>query len=194
MTSSASKQILWEADASNKLATFSGRCVASPRSRYLGSYPEDATGWDNPKDGLLWFRARLPRWLIEPETDRLAWPNHQEKTNGNHYPARLRLHDGTKNRRGDISIPMLAALARHNYIALSKSCFQLPAYLIEWNRSKNKTPVIGYALPVLETKTKVVRILVIFQDRPMLSHIIWKVSARAFHWCCLLYTSPSPRD
>jgi len=31
-----------------------------------------------------------------------------------------------------------------------------------------------------ETKTKVVRILVIFRDRPMFSHIIQKVSARAF--------------
>ena len=27
------------------------------------------------------------------------------------------------------------------------------------------------------------RLLVIFQDRPMLSHIIQKDSARAFHWC-----------
>jgi len=32
-----------------------------------------------------------------------------------------------------------------------------------------------------ETKNGVVRILVIFQDRPMFSHIIQKVSARAFH-------------
>jgi len=32
-----------------------------------------------------------------------------------------------------------------------------------------------------ETKTGVVRILVIFQDRPMFSLIIQKVSARAFH-------------
>jgi len=32
-----------------------------------------------------------------------------------------------------------------------------------------------------ETKTGVVRILVIFQDRPMFSHIIRKASARAFH-------------
>jgi len=29
----------------------------------------------------------------------------------------------------------------------------------------------------------VMRIMVIFQDRPMFSHIIQKVSARAFHWC-----------
>ena len=33
-----------------------------------------------------------------------------------------------------------------------------------------------------ETKTGV-RVLVIFQDRPMFSHIIQKVSAKAFHWC-----------
>jgi len=32
-----------------------------------------------------------------------------------------------------------------------------------------------------ETKTGVVRILVIFQDRPMFSHIIQKVFARASH-------------
>ena len=34
-----------------------------------------------------------------------------------------------------------------------------------------------------ENKTGVERILVIFQHRPMFSHIIQKVSARAFHWC-----------
>ena len=34
-----------------------------------------------------------------------------------------------------------------------------------------------------ETKMGAVRILVIFQDRSMFSHIIRKVSARAFHWC-----------
>jgi len=32
-----------------------------------------------------------------------------------------------------------------------------------------------------ENKTEVVRILVVFQDRPMFGHIIQKVSARAFH-------------
>jgi len=32
-----------------------------------------------------------------------------------------------------------------------------------------------------ETKTGVVRILIIFQDRHMFSHIIRVVSARAFH-------------
>ena len=36
-----------------------------------------------------------------------------------------------------------------------------------------------------ETKTGVVRILVVFffQDMPVFSHIIQKVSTRAFHWC-----------
>jgi len=38
-----------------------------------------------------------------------------------------------------------------------------------------------------ETKTGVSCILVIFQDRPMFSHIIQKVSARAFHWCGWTY-------
>jgi len=33
-----------------------------------------------------------------------------------------------------------------------------------------------------ETQTGVVRILVIFEDRPLLGHIIQKVSARAFQW------------
>jgi len=34
-----------------------------------------------------------------------------------------------------------------------------------------------------ETKMGVVRILVIFQDRPMFSYITQKFSVRAFHWC-----------
>jgi len=47
--------------------------------------------------------------------------------------------------------------------------------------SKNKTAVLGIFLFGCEIKTRVVRILVIFQDRPIISHIISKVSARAFH-------------
>ena len=48
--------------------------------------------------------------------------------------------------------------------------------------SKNKIPVLGNAIYLFwGTKTGVIRILVIFQDRPMFSHIIQKVSARAFH-------------
>jgi len=39
-----------------------------------------------------------------------------------------------------------------------------------------------YACFEYETKTGVVRILVIFQNMPIFSHIIQKVSARAFHW------------
>jgi len=34
-----------------------------------------------------------------------------------------------------------------------------------------------------ETKTRIARILVIFQGKPMFSHIIQKVSVRAFYWC-----------
>jgi len=48
----------------------------------------------------------------------------------------------------------------------------------------NKTPVLGNVVPTCfecETKTGVARILVIFQDRPVFSHIIHKVSVRAFH-------------
>ena len=53
------------------------------------------------------------------------------------------------------------------------------------NHSKNKTPYRGIMLYLFgcETKTGVVCVLVIFQDRPMFSHIIKKVLARAFHWC-----------
>jgi len=90
------------------------------------------------------------------------------------------------------------------------------------SKIKQKTPVLGDAIPILDVKLKreyvfwlffkiglcaatsferswrelsidvaehgsilenkgVVRILVIFQDRPMFSHIIRKVLARAFH-------------
>jgi len=38
-----------------------------------------------------------------------------------------------------------------------------------------------YLVWVCETKTGVVRALVIFQDRPMFSHTILKASARAFN-------------
>jgi len=44
-----------------------------------------------------------------------------------------------------------------------------------------QNPVLGSAIPVFETKTRIARILVIFQDKPMFSHIIQNVSARAFH-------------
>jgi len=45
-----------------------------------------------------------------------------------------------------------------------------------------KTPVPGIFVRVSgnETKTGAVRILVIFQDRPMFSHIIQKLSPRPF--------------
>jgi len=46
-----------------------------------------------------------------------------------------------------------------------------------------QSPVLGSSIPVLGVKPKrgVVRILVIFQDRPMFSRTIQNVSARAFH-------------
>jgi len=48
--------------------------------------------------------------------------------------------------------------------------------------SKNKTPVLRNAKPCFwcETKTGVLRILVIFQDRRMFSHINGKLSLRPF--------------
>ena len=48
---------------------------------------------------------------------------------------------------------------------------------------KNKTPVLGnarYTRFGYETKTGIVRILVIFQHRPMFSHINGKLSLRPF--------------
>jgi len=48
--------------------------------------------------------------------------------------------------------------------------------------SKNTTPFWGMLYPSgCKTKMGVVSILVIFPDRPMFSHIIRKVLARAFH-------------
>jgi len=46
--------------------------------------------------------------------------------------------------------------------------------------SKNEAPVLGSFAPV-STETGVVRILATFQDMPKFSHIIQKVSARAFY-------------
>jgi len=57
---------------------------------------------------------------------------------------------------------------------LSKSSFK---------RSRRELS-IGVVEHTSTSKNKgVVRILVIFQDRPMFSHISQKVLARAFHWC-----------
>jgi len=50
--------------------------------------------------------------------------------------------------------------------------------------SKIETPCFRESFRVLDVilfLTGVVGILVIFQDRPMFSHIIQRVSARAFH-------------
>jgi len=54
--------------------------------------------------------------------------------------------------------------------------------LFSKDHSKNKTPFLGmlYTCFGYEMKTGLVRILVIFQDRPVFSNIIHKVSARAF--------------
>jgi len=55
-------------------------------------------------------------------------------------------------------------------------------FLVNIPTLKIKTPVLGNAVPVLgwETKTGVVRILIIFQPRPMFSHINGKLSPRPF--------------
>jgi len=50
-------------------------------------------------------------------------------------------------------------------------------------QSKNKTPVSGSSMPGWETKTGVVRISVIFQDRSMFRHISGKLSPRPIKWC-----------
>jgi len=44
-----------------------------------------------------------------------------------------------------------------------------------------KTIICETKSVICETKTGVVRILIIFQDRPVFSHLILKVSARDFH-------------
>jgi len=60
-------------------------------------------------------------------------------------------------------------------------------YVILNPHSENKTSVLGSAYHVLCVKiTRVCvkitfRILIFFQDRPMFSHTILKVSAEAFH-------------
>ena len=53
----------------------------------------------------------------------------------------------------------------------------VPAIGVYTIHSRIDTPLLGRSLPVLAMKLKqVVRILVIFQDRPMFSHIIQEVS------------------
>jgi len=54
---------------------------------------------------------------------------------------------------------------------------------ISFKRSRRELSIdVAEHRSILKNKG-VERILVIFQDRPMFSHIIRKVSARAFHWC-----------
>jgi len=56
----------------------------------------------------------------------------------------------------------------------------VPPFLDE--HSKNKNPVLGNVIPLFGMKqNEAGTFLVIFQDRPMFSPIIQKVSARAFH-------------
>ena len=56
---------------------------------------------------------------------------------------------------------------------------------LQGTHSKSGTPVLGNSyLSVRENETWVVRVLIIiFQDRPMISHIIQKISTRALHSC-----------
>jgi len=56
-------------------------------------------------------------------------------------------------------------------------------YVINLSCTVKTKPCFGkcYSCCGCETKTGVVRILVIFQDRPTFSHIIQKVLTRAFH-------------
>jgi len=59
---------------------------------------------------------------------------------------------------------------------------------LDWQQShtvKTKPLFKGtlYLFWVCETKTGLLSILVVFQDRLMFSHIIREVSVRAFHWC-----------
>ena len=59
-------------------------------------------------------------------------------------------------------------------------CNFLPRVL--HHQSKNKSHAMGSPVPVLGMKLKRgLGILVDYQDKPMFSHIIQKVSVRAFH-------------
>jgi len=54
---------------------------------------------------------------------------------------------------------------------------------ISFKRSRRELSIdVAEHRPILKNKGAV-RILVIFQYRPMFCHIIQKVSARGFHWC-----------
>jgi len=54
-------------------------------------------------------------------------------------------------------------------------------YAQEKRLTEKQNPVLRNKISLLDINVEVVRILVIFQDRPMFSHTIEKVSARAFH-------------
>jgi len=65
----------------------------------------------------------------------------------------------------------------------SRSIFDIEFVALRGLHSENDSPVLGisYLCFGFENKPGLVRILIMFQDRPMFSHIIQKVSARAFH-------------
>jgi len=73
-------------------------------------------------------------------------------------------------------------------IAFSNTTFHQPrlhSYIALVRCTVKTKPRFGecYTCFGCQTKTGVVRILVIFQDKPTFNHIIQNVSARAFHWC-----------
>jgi len=67
-------------------------------------------------------------------------------------------------------------MKKFTYTMLSKLFYRMSRVL--------KNSIRGNAIPALGVKPKrMVRILVIFQDRPMFSHMVQQVSEGAFHWC-----------
>jgi len=72
----------------------------------------------------------------------------------------------------------MSSFAEDNRRATRDAC---PCFPCSKHR-KNRTPILGNAIPVFgyEPKAGVVRILVIFQGRPMFSHINGKLSPKPF--------------
>jgi len=102
-------------------------------------------------------------FLLEKSKDRIHNQN-QTAVLGNSIPVL-----GVKPKRGRYVFGLFFEIGRSSVISFKKFRRELSIDAAEHkSTSKNKG---------------VVRILIIFLDRPMFSHVIRKVSARASHWC-----------
>jgi len=81
------------------------------------------------------------------------------------------------------AIPVLGVKPKRGWYVF-RSFFKMGLCLaISFKRSRWELSIdVAGHRSILKNKG-IVRILAIFQDGPMFSHIIQKVSARAFHWC-----------